>query len=159
MKKIIFPAVIAILFLVSCTNNELALNESEILEPNNELKDSPPDDWGIHRVFTGEICEPPAVNCFDDIIITPGDDERKSANALDTYLTDNPADIKAFFLSDEYKSVFPNLSNKPEFLSRLRSGKYSAMKVDQGLRQYYLFGKKGEFTQKNPEFVIPVKYE
>jgi hypothetical protein len=159
MKNIIFPAVITIFFLVSCTDNELALNESEILEPNNELKDSPPDDWEIHRVFTGEICEPPAVNCFDDIIITPDDDVRKSANVLDTYLTDNPADVKAFFLSNKYMSVFPNLTNKPKYLNKLRSGKYSAMKIEHGLNQYYLFGKKGEFTQKNPEFVIPVKYE
>jgi hypothetical protein len=69
MKKLFLFAAVAVLGLSACDNS--ALTGFSTTKQATKLVRANDDDWGIHRVYDEKLqdCVPPAVNCFDDIIV------------------------------------------------------------------------------------------
>ena len=149
----------AVIFFTSCEKSLLELNsveEQQQFQNDNVLKGGVAPDWGIHRVFTGEICEPPAINCFDDIIVKPP--EQKNQNTFNSFMADGASGVKKYFLSNNYQELFPNLKSNEEYLTKLQSGKYSCITIEKQNQMFYLFGKDDILNKQNFEFVFVLKY-
>lgn len=120
--------------------------------------------WGICCVWNGvDDCVKPAVNCFDPIIITPKASELRAAKSkLDSSITKGSKVISEFFMSDDAKKLFPDLTcvcDKNTFLeyyNKLVSGNYYIDLNQKGNKFYYQVKPNGSNLV---DFVLVIKQE
>lgn len=80
-----------------------------------------PDGWGLNNTLVVDenqiFCAPPALNCFDEIIVTPQYSHFRAFE--DAVEREQTAD---FFQGDRWRLLFPPLEEFPEQLKRLQEG-------------------------------------
>ena len=136
MKKLTF--IIIILFLSSCSKEEVKLKDSTPSNSNIELKD--PGTWGLHLhlsrdfLYFAEIdCYPPAINCFDEFWVwgsTTLQDCTSKADSIYYYfdyayrndITDQ------FFENYDWEEIFPGL--RSSFVDSIVDGYYYITMVE-----------------------------
>jgi len=154
MKKVaILPLLVMAILTFAFFACQKTTDETNQTVKNIQLKSG---EWGLHKVWNGvDDCPPPAVNCYDDIIVKPPNN----------YVTDlnNKVDsgrISTFFADGgDWQYLFPDLgtgSINQAYLHKLSSGHYSITKVTSSNRIFYLAGETGTFNPSNPEFVLVI---
>jgi hypothetical protein len=71
-KSVLLFAAVAALCLAACNKAELAENNLPVKQKIADKLVKQGDDWGVHEVWYDLLqkCAPPAINCFDEIIVT-----------------------------------------------------------------------------------------
>lgn len=148
MKKIIY-SVFALLLtgatITSCQKESVFDMENTSIEMRKEAN------WGINRHWSAAAkdCIKPAIECFDDIVVVGIQDKfNEFCDAVDH----GSVGIKNYFNSPSYESLFPHL--KGEELSKLQSGIYTGIRINNGAKSFFLFGKESDLNEENPEFVL-----
>lgn len=114
--------------IASCSSIESTTNKSSNNNGNNNSEKQ--NEWGIHRVWVEDLggsgisgCFPPAINCFDDIIVT-SDRISIIIDDLDKNIANNT--VRDFFHGNTWRELFPDLKGRP--LGDLKSGKVTLVK-------------------------------
>jgi len=169
MKKVVVIAsfLAGLLSINSCSKKNDA--SAPIPSSNNSInKDlsisSKQKSWGICCVWNGvDRCVPPAVNCFDEVVVKPKYTEVvKALKHFDDAVNGSSTDVASFFVSDDAKILFPDLvcfcdnNEFKDYLNKLISGNYYITKTQQGNKFYYLVKQNGTNVV---DFVLTIKKE
>jgi len=117
--------------------------------------------WGINRIWDNEseVCEPPAANCFDVVVVEPRTIGEKAFNDLNEAVAANrSSEIADYFSEGPWHDLFPGLDDteeNQEVLNDLQSGDYNMDRIEDGGMNYYL-SSKGDIDPENPEYVLHV---
>jgi hypothetical protein len=167
MKKVVLSIVATAVVFVACEKRNPAVSnpasssasnvDSETSTSSANAKQSA---WGICCVWNGvDACVSPAVNCFDEVVVTPKFSALKTAkDNLDIAAASrSSAQVAAYFQSKDATVLFPDLSSaaNKSYLADLQSGNYFLVQVDgQGRRSHYLAIQNGSAKES---FVLVVK--
>lgn len=137
--------------------------ESESLTPGisqNNDNDSPiklTSNWGIHRVWNknAQDCTPPAVNCYDDIIVRP-----KVMQDLVAVCAGGAPAVGTYFNGNDWMEPFPDLGlpENEDCLTNLQSGNYYMVQVINAntLVSYFEVRLNNSNPDNDPSYVFPV---